>query len=262
MVVAAGDGDAFATGGLTAWILRSKRASALTSTIWAWPLFLVALASLAFSRYLRFLPDTNPGTAAVELFECVFFGWLLLCLVEAPKSLASRALTFRPLILVGKVSYGIFVFHTLVAVSLSPWLKAAGLNETSYPFLRAAILAAISIAVAAASWNWMEQPLNRWVRNQEFDFSRSWERGKTAMSSSLRGSLAPRIRSSSILLLCLRRAKASQFKELPARADYLESSKRINANALEEKFIPSLAVHYTNWAGGLITKMVLEDRRW
>jgi hypothetical protein len=28
---------------------------------------------------------------AVELFECVFFGWWLLRLVEAPKSLASRA---------------------------------------------------------------------------------------------------------------------------------------------------------------------------
>ena len=86
-------------------ILRNKRASAVTSKIWAWPLFLAAVASLTFSRYLRYLPDTNPGTAAVELFECVFFGWWLLQVVEAPKSLASRALTFRPLIFVGKVSY-------------------------------------------------------------------------------------------------------------------------------------------------------------
>jgi peptidoglycan/LPS O-acetylase OafA/YrhL len=147
--------------------------------------FLAAVASLAFSRYLRFLPDTNPGTAAVELFECVFFGWLLLRVVEAPKSLAARALTFGPLIFVGKVSYGIFVFHTLVAVSWSPWLKAAGLNEPSYPFVRAAILAAISIAVAAASWRWMEQPLNRWVRNREFNISTSWERGRAAISSLL-----------------------------------------------------------------------------
>jgi peptidoglycan/LPS O-acetylase OafA/YrhL len=77
------------------------------------------------------------------------------------------------LIFVGKVSYGIFVFHTLVTVSLSPWLKAAGLDETSYLFLRAAILAAISIAVAGASWHWMEQPLNYWVRNQQFDISKS-----------------------------------------------------------------------------------------
>ena len=177
--------DAFATGGLAAWILRNKRGSAVTSKIWSWPLFLAAVASLAFSRYLRFLPDTNPGTAAVELFECVFFGWLLLRVLEAPKSLAARALTFGPLIFVGKVSYGIFVFHTLVAVSLSPWLKAAGLNEASYPFVRAAILAAISIAVAAASWRWMEQPLNRWVRNREFNISTSCKRGRAAISSLL-----------------------------------------------------------------------------
>jgi hypothetical protein len=42
--------------------------------------------------------------------------------------------------------------------------------------------------------------------------------------------------------------KLARFKELPARADYLESSKRINANALEEKFArnASLVVHYNN----------------
>jgi peptidoglycan/LPS O-acetylase OafA/YrhL len=86
---------------------------------------------------------------------------------------------------VGKVSYGIFVFHTLAAFFVSPWLKAVGLEETSYLFLRAAILTAISIAVAAVSWRWMDQPLNRWVRDQEFDFSRFWEHGKAAMSNLL-----------------------------------------------------------------------------
>ena len=61
----------------------------------------------------------------VRLFRLVA-GFLV---VEAPKSLASRALAFRPLIFVGKVSYGIFVFHTLIAVSISPWLKAAGIER-------------------------------------------------------------------------------------------------------------------------------------
>jgi peptidoglycan/LPS O-acetylase OafA/YrhL len=175
--------DAFATGGLAAWISQNRRAGAVTSRKWAGPLVCGALASLAFSRYLRFLPDTNPGTAAVELFECVFFGWLLLCLVETPKSLAARALTFRPLTFVGKVSYGIFVFHSLVAVSLSPCLSAAGLNEASHSFLRATILATVSIVVAAASWRWLEQPLNRWVRDQDFNFSESCKRGRAVMNS-------------------------------------------------------------------------------
>ena len=175
--------DAFATGGLAAWVLQKQRASAVTSKKWAGPLICAAVASLAFSRYLRFLPDTNSGTAAVEFVECVFFGWLLVFLVAAPKSLAARALAFRPLIFVGKVSYGIFVFHTLIAVSVSPWLTAVGLNEASHSFFRAAILAAISIAVAAASWHLMEQPLNHWVRRQEFDFSACWPRWENFLES-------------------------------------------------------------------------------
>jgi len=177
--------DAFATGGLVAWILRNKRASAVTSKIWLWPLFLAAVASLAFFALLAVPAGYQPWHCGVELFECVFFGWLLVRLVEVPQSLATRTLTFRPLTFVGKVSYGIFVFHTLAAFFVSPWLKAVGLEETSYLFLRAAILTAISIAVAAVSWRWMEQPLNRWVRNQEFDISKSWERGKAAMNNLL-----------------------------------------------------------------------------
>jgi len=55
--------------------------------------------------------------------------------------------------------------------------------ERFLPAERIPILAAISIVVAAASWHWMEQPLNRWVRTQDFDISRLWARGKAAMNT-------------------------------------------------------------------------------
>jgi peptidoglycan/LPS O-acetylase OafA/YrhL len=175
--------DAFATGGLAAWIVQNRRAGAIAKKELALPLLVAALSSLALSRYLRFLPNTNPGIAAVELFECAFFGWLLLCLVTAPKSAASGALTFRPLIFIGKLSYGIFVFHSLVGVSISPWLKTFGLDHENYPLLRATILACFSITVAAVSWRWMEQPLNHWVRNQRLDFGRAQRCAKTVTNS-------------------------------------------------------------------------------
>ncbi len=154
--------DAFAVGGLVAWMLRHGWGKIVNSPKWAGWFCIGAVAALVFSRYLRYLPDTHPGTAAVEWFECIFFCWLLLRLVGAPHSFAARALTLRPLIYVGKVSYGIYVFHALVSVALSGWLASMGLSHL--PFVRAVVLSGVSIAVAAASWRWIERPLGSWVR--------------------------------------------------------------------------------------------------
>ena len=156
--------DAFAVGGLAAWMHRHGWGRIVNSEKWSGLFCAGALAALAFSRYLRYLPDTHPGTAAVEWFECLFFCWLLLRLVGAPHSAAARALTLRPLVYVGKVSYGVYVFHALIAVALSGWLASVGLTATHFTFVRAVVLSGISIAVAAASWRWLEQPLGAWVR--------------------------------------------------------------------------------------------------
>lgn len=164
--------DAFATGGLVAWLVWNGRTKIFVSREWAMPLGLAALISLGFSRYLRFLPDTHPGTAAVDIFESAFFGWLLICLVETPESRVSRALKFRPLVFVGTVSYGIFVFHTLVAVLLLDFLKSAGFAEVLPPLGNIVLFLLASIAVAAVSWRGIERPLNRWVRTLEFDFTK------------------------------------------------------------------------------------------
>ncbi len=169
--------DAFAVGGLVAWMLRYQKIDFMRAKRLALPLCVIALSSLAFSRYLRFLPGSNPATSMVEVFECVFFVWLLLRLVAVPNSLPSRALAFEPLIFVGKVSYGIFVFHALVATLISPLLVDIGLTGRGSFFPRIMILVAASIAVAAVSWHLLEQPLNRWVRGPAFSFN-WWMRGR------------------------------------------------------------------------------------
>jgi len=151
--------DAFAAGGLVAWMQVRGWGGVARSRKWAWLPWGGAVGALAFSRYLRFLPDTHPGTAAVEWFECLFFCWLLLCLVEAPQSWTVRFLAITPLRFVGKVSYGVYVFHALIAVVFASWLDAVGLHAEQHSLLRTLVLSAISIAVATASWKWFEQPL-------------------------------------------------------------------------------------------------------
>ncbi|CAN5397760.1 acyltransferase [soil metagenome] len=166
--------DAFATGAFVAWFLRHRLVKSTSSLRSVWLFLVLALASLAFSRYLRFLPDSNPATAAVEIFECAFFGWLLLHLIDRPQSMAARFLCFRPLIYVGRISYGIFIFHTLISVLVPKWLGLDTYIAEGHHLLGAAFLAAVSIAVATASWYCIEQPLNAWIRRVDFSPTTGW----------------------------------------------------------------------------------------
>src|SRR4029077_20640606 len=110
------------------------------------------------------------------------FAWLLLRMVKAPASLSAQMLKLRPLVYIGKVSYGFF-FHSLVGVSLSRELAAAGIYNAFSPLGRAILFSTVSIAVAMISWHRFEQPLNRWVRRQEFDFSGWWPRWENFLES-------------------------------------------------------------------------------
>ena len=156
--------DVFAIGGLVAWMTRHGNLEWMRSPKWQLPLTAAAVASLIFSRYLRFLPDTNPWTAAVEFFQCAFFLWLVLRLVAFPKSALTQVFQVTPLVLLGKLSFGIFAFHTLVGACAAPLLVYLPDNH----FCHATFLAALSIVAAIPSYFLLEQPMNRLAK--QFDF--------------------------------------------------------------------------------------------
>lgn len=94
---------------------------------------------------------------------------LILLLTENPDGWANRALRFRPLVALGGISYGVYLLHIPV-VSLTN----LALGNSSLMVDRAAgpwgsILGlAITIALAAMSWRFIESPLidaaHRWTR--------------------------------------------------------------------------------------------------
>ena len=95
--------------------------------------------------------------------------------------LAGKFLSWRPLVYIGKISYGIYLYHAFMPVVLPRvfrFLKLAGFYQHFDFFLNSAI----TIAVAAASWHFFEAPINRLKEG----FSYVGERGKRVS-----GGLAP-----------------------------------------------------------------------
>lgn len=72
---------------------------------------------------------------------------------QAPGSLAARALSVRPLVLVGLASYSLYLWHWPLIVFGSYYV----LDEAWVTSARIA-MAALSVPVAFASWRWIERP--------------------------------------------------------------------------------------------------------
>lgn len=155
--------DAFAVGGLAAWLHQRG------TCLWTPPPALrcvplcAALASLVLSRFLRFLPDTHLGTAWVEIFESAFFLWLLIHLLRTPSSRLSAIFSWKPLIFFGRLSFGIFVFHTLIAATVGRFFVFESLAVGPRQLVYAGILVVLSTLVAMASRTALETPVQQWA---------------------------------------------------------------------------------------------------
>lgn len=109
-------------------------------------LLLIAAALLGLSEDTPF-----PGTAA--LLPCL--GAALAIVAGDTPNPVSRALSWRPLVLVGLLSYSLYLWHWPVIVFLQQRLGHA-LTAAEAP-----LAIAVSLVLAALSWRLIEQPVRR-----------------------------------------------------------------------------------------------------
>jgi peptidoglycan/LPS O-acetylase OafA/YrhL len=98
------------------------------------------------------------GATALEVFVVYtrwpFFAWLVLAAAQGFRGLPGRFLTARPMLYVGKVSYGVYVFHAFALV-----LDRVGL-ASFHPLVRCAVYLAFTLVVSAISWMFFESRIN------------------------------------------------------------------------------------------------------
>jgi peptidoglycan/LPS O-acetylase OafA/YrhL len=131
------------------WAKRTLTVAAVVSTVLlVWIVFNVGLA--ARSLPLWWLPVTEVASAVI----IVYF-------VVKPEGLGSRAMSIPLLVLVGNMSYTIYILHWPIYVATGVF------SPTEFPWSywpSELARLAIIFALAAASWYLMERPLTRWRR--------------------------------------------------------------------------------------------------
>ncbi|HEY5893796.1 MAG TPA: acyltransferase [Chthoniobacterales bacterium] len=166
--------DTFAIGGILAYVSMSHPRLLENSKTRLWT-GLAAFSLAGVARGLRMLDLHNPWTVLIETFEATFMAWVVACSVTGFKGVVGWILSSPPMTHIGKVSYGIYVYHVLIVILIEPWLEKIGLgHHANDPFrLRFMIQVTAVVAVASVSWHFFEQPMLKardwiagWLQNR------------------------------------------------------------------------------------------------
>ena len=155
--------DSFAVGALIAYMKESKileRMWRSKTLVFAMPL--IACACFFLGRALMTLPEDNIWLATTESVDAIFLAWVLSVSLVGMKGRYARLLSWAPLVYLGKISYGIYVYHVFIIVLVSPLLVPLGMSEDHNAFGRIAILLVLTVTASSLSWHWLEQPFLAW----------------------------------------------------------------------------------------------------
>ena len=153
--------DSFATGAFVAWLGQGRIGTVIMTDRQRWSFGLLAFFCLLVARWLRYFPQTDPWVATIEIWEAVFIGWFIAATAQGWTGWFGRFLSWPPLVYVGQISLGIYLYHILVHILLGPWLDRWGITPAAHNTLRVWLLSGLSIGAAALSWHLMEKPLSK-----------------------------------------------------------------------------------------------------
>jgi peptidoglycan/LPS O-acetylase OafA/YrhL len=96
------------------------------------------------------------GDLSAELVFC----WVVGSASQGFKGMIGEILEFRPLAYLGKITYGIYVYHNLVPVLLVFVFGALGYEYQMSGVSNFLLSSAVTILIAALSWHFIERPIN------------------------------------------------------------------------------------------------------
>jgi len=148
--------DSLAAGAALGWCGGRLRASRV-----GWVLALLCLSMLIVAAILRNSDPTQLKSVLVEPLEAGAFVILVARTATGFDGNIARFLGNAGLVFAGRISYGLYIYHILVAMVFNRWLPSQMRFLITIPSLRLVVFGIVTLFIAALSWRLLEQPINR-----------------------------------------------------------------------------------------------------
>jgi peptidoglycan/LPS O-acetylase OafA/YrhL len=148
--------DSLAAGAALGWCGGRLKASRS-----GWLLALFCLSMLTVAAVLRNSDPTKLKSVLVEPLEAGAFVILVARTAIGFDGIMARFLSNTGLVFAGRISYGLYIYHILVATLFERWLPSQLRFLIAIPSLRLVVFGIVTLFTAALSWRLLEQPINR-----------------------------------------------------------------------------------------------------
>jgi peptidoglycan/LPS O-acetylase OafA/YrhL len=126
-----------------------------------WFVAWICLSMLTIAAVLRNGDPSELKSVFVEPLEACAFVILVARVANGFEGNLARFLTNPGLVFAGRISYGLYIYHILVAMLMNRWLPSQLRFVITIPSLRLLVFGLVTLFVAAISWRFLEQPINR-----------------------------------------------------------------------------------------------------
>jgi peptidoglycan/LPS O-acetylase OafA/YrhL len=151
-------------------------------TLWALPIGAVTYAVLFYVS--RSSLDRHAALALEDTGAALVFCWLIGSASRGFDGQFGRLLEWRPIVYLGKISYGIYIFHYLVPLAFAAAATHVGLMYENSGFGNFIATSLVTFGVASLSWHFFEHPINGLKRHFRYESAEKVPLEESALTSS------------------------------------------------------------------------------
>jgi peptidoglycan/LPS O-acetylase OafA/YrhL len=108
-----------------------------------------------------FKPGTGLQFVFLDVASASVFAWIILGAANGIGGFVGKTLSAPPIVYVGKISYGIYLYHIIVPDFVRWAFRSVGLRLPGSSVIQFVIFTLSTIAAASVSWFLMERPIAR-----------------------------------------------------------------------------------------------------